>query len=267
MRQALLEPCEGQRQRRPMPLKSPRQFGHERAINGGIGPRHVGNDQDQAGGVLFGGLAHGVGPGVGQPTVHVGVGQADGHAAQVLDQRQPHHDGNGPQLAQLQRRYRLVGSHEGGYAHGINARVAVRDHLQRNVVHPGQALGRTAGQFRQAAAVALGQMALGQADLLFDQVEVVQQPFVGGGELAVLLHGFDQQRAGFAQQGLVFIQARQQLVLRAECAQHVRLGQRPAVRFHLHGVEQFRAQRRFALGGAKRGLAAGEQVDPLRGSL
>ncbi|MNV07011.1 hypothetical protein D3C71_974200 [compost metagenome] len=110
-------------------------------------------------------------------------------------------------------------------------------------------------------------MALGQADLLFDQVEVVQQPFVGGGELAVLLHGFDQQRAGLGQQGLVFIQARQQLVLRAEGAQHVRLGQRPAVRFHLHGVEQFRAQWRFALGGAQRGLAAGEQVDPLRGSL
>ncbi|MNV55090.1 hypothetical protein D3C71_1473140 [compost metagenome] len=263
----MLEPGQGQRQRRAVALQPAGQFGDKGAIHRRVRARHVGDHQDQAGRVVLRGFAHGVSPGVGQPAIHVGVGQPDRHAPQVFDQGQAHHDGDGPEFAQLQGLDPLISGHERTDPVGIDPRIAMRDHLQRDVVHPGQPLGRAGGQLGQAAAIALGQVPLGQPDLFFDQVEIVQQPFVGRGDLAALLHRLDQQRAGLGQQRLVFRQPGQQVVLRAEGTQGMFLRQRQAVGFHLLRIEQFRAQRRLALGGTERGFAAREQVYPFGGSL
>ncbi|MNX62128.1 hypothetical protein D3C86_930810 [compost metagenome] len=139
----------------------------------------------------------------------------------------------------------------------------MRDHLQRNVVYPRQAFGWARLQLWQATAVAFGQVPLGQPDLFFDQVEVVQQPFVGRCDLAVLPHRLHQQRAGLGQQRLVFGQPRQQRVRRARCAHQMRVRQGLAVLLHLQGAEQLRAQRRLAFRRAQRGLASSKQVYPL----
>ena len=56
------------------------------------------------------------------------------HAAQVFDQRQPQHDRDRPQLAQVQRRHALVRGQETAQAVEVDASVAVRNRFQRNVV-------------------------------------------------------------------------------------------------------------------------------------
>ncbi len=77
-------------------------------------------------------------------------GDPDSDATQILDQRQPQHDGDGPQFPQLQRRHRLVGRHETGKALGVDPAVAVRDRLEREIVDTWQP---DRGAVRQIGAV------------------------------------------------------------------------------------------------------------------
>jgi hypothetical protein len=55
-------------------------------------------------------------------------------------------------------------------------------------------------------------VAAGDADLLFDQVEIIEQPFRGRRDLAPLLDGGGQLVAGGIDDGGVFRQPRQQAV-------------------------------------------------------
>ena len=64
----------------------------------------------------------------------VGRGDARRDATQVLDQREPQHDRNRPQLAQQQRLDRLVGGNEAHQRAATDRAVAVRDELQREVI-------------------------------------------------------------------------------------------------------------------------------------
>jgi hypothetical protein len=65
-----------------------------------------------------------------------------GHAAQVFDQRQAQHDGDGPQLAQLQRGHFLIGVDEAAQRFGIDPAIAVRDDFQRDFVDARAAIRR-----------------------------------------------------------------------------------------------------------------------------
>ena len=89
-------------------------------------------------GSLLGDLHHLVRPGSGAVAVDRAGRDPRADAAQVLDQRQPQHDRNRPQLAELQRRHRLVGGDEAGQRLRVDAAVAVRDRLERDVVHARQ---------------------------------------------------------------------------------------------------------------------------------
>ena len=166
-------------------------------------------------GIVLGDVHHLVGPRIGPVPVDRAGRDPGADAAQVLDQRQPQHDRNRPQLAQLERRHRLVGRHEAGKALRVDPAVAVRDRLERDVVDARQPGGGPVRQARQLAAVPLGQVPLGRADLLFDQVEVVEQPFRGGRDAAVRRDRRRQQVADFDQDAFVLGQPRQQPVGRA----------------------------------------------------
>ena len=117
---------------------------------------------------------------------------------------------------------RLVGGDEAAEALRVDPAVAVRDRLQRDVVDARQPGRRAVRQARQFPAVAFGQVPLGRADLLFDQVEVVEQPFAGRRDPAVRRDRRGQQVAGFEQDALVLGQPREQLVRRAARRQPVR---------------------------------------------
>ena len=89
-------------------------------------------------------------------------------------------------------------------------------------------------------------MSLSRADLFFDQIEVVEQPFPGRRNPAVCLDGLGQQVADSKQDTFIFSQPRQKLVPRASRAQLVRTRQGLAMLLHLIGAEQLGSQRRLA---------------------
>ncbi len=84
-------------------------------------------------------------------------------------------------------------------------------------------------------------MLFGSADLFFDQIEIVEQPFCCRGDLPVILDGSRQQIAGLGDDDVVFSEPRQQLVACAPGTELVRAGQRLAVLLHLYRTEEFRA--------------------------
>ena len=137
--EALLDPGERQRQRGALSLQPARELGDERAHHRRVRARHVGDHQDQALRIVLGDLHHLVGPRVGPVALERPGGDARADAAQVLDQRQPQHDRDGPQLAQLERRHRLVGGDETRQALRVDPAVAVRDRFERDVVDARQA--------------------------------------------------------------------------------------------------------------------------------
>ena len=245
--QALRDPRQRQGQRRTLAAQAARQFCHEGGLQRRLGARHVGHRQDQAAGILFGDCGHLVGPGVSQITAGAAGGQTSGDTTQVFDQRQTQHDRNRPQLAQAQWRDLLVGSDEAAQVFRIDPAVAVRDGFQRDVVDARLTCRRSFSQARQLLAVTLRQMPLSRADLFFDQVEIIQQPFGRRRQLPVFLDCTGEDRAGVQQHRFIVRQAAQQLVAHTPLAHAVGLRQASAVMFHLYRAEQFGAQRQFVV--------------------
>ncbi|MDT4803918.1 hypothetical protein FQZ97_366840 [compost metagenome] len=257
----LLDPGQRQDQRGALALQAARQFGDERAGHRRFRARQVGHGEDHALGIALGGGAQAVGPVVGQVAV-VPVGHHPrGHAAQVLDQRQAQHDGDRPQLAEGQRHDALVSHDEAAQALAVDPPVAMGDGFQGDVVDPWQAGRRAIGQAWQLAAVALGQVFLRGADLFFDQVEVVQQPFRRRRGAPAGARRGGERRAAAGQDGLVVGQPREQRVRRRARAQAVLPGQLGAVAGHLLGTEQLGAQGRFVVEFPRRGAPVAQGRD------
>ena len=201
-------------------------------------------------GILLGYRRHLLRPDGGAVALDPRGGDPRTHAPQVLDESQAQHDGDGPQFAQLQRGHRLVGRHETSQALHVHPSIAVRDRFQRDVVHARQARRRAAAQAGQLPAVALRQVPPGRADLLLDQVEVVEQPFPCRDDAAVGRQRLGQKLAGFDQDSFVVGQPREQAIRSPSSRQLVRSGQGPPVLLHLVGAEQLGAQGRFVGGAA-----------------
>ncbi|MNI38234.1 hypothetical protein D3C73_923670 [compost metagenome] len=238
----LFYPRHGQYQRGALSVQSARQFRNEGWRHRRRRSRHVGNGQYHALGVALGHFDQSIGPVIGKVTV-IPVGHDPGrHAPQVLDQRQAQHDRDGPQLAQGQRRDGLIRGDETVQAWRVDPAIAVRDGFQGDVVDPRQACRGPFGQAWQLAAVAVGQVGPGGADVFFDQVEVVQQPFRRrGGASTGLLNGLERCAATFQQQ-LVVGQAAEQGVLSGKTPEHMLAGQDDAVVGHLLRIEQVGTQ-------------------------
>ena len=201
--EALLDPRQRQRQGCALSLQPARQLGDERAHHRRIRARHVRDHQDEALGVAIGDVEHLVRPAVRVAAVDRRGRDARSHAAQVLDQREAQHDRDRPQLPEREGAHRLVGRHEARECLRVDASVAVRDCLEREVVDARQPRRGPACEARQLAAVALGQVPPRRADLLVDQVEIVEQPFRGGRDAAVRRDGRGQEVANLDQDAFV----------------------------------------------------------------
>ncbi len=243
--QVLLDPRQRQRQRGAARVQPARQLGDEGRRHRRVGPRHVGDDQDQPLRVLLGHVEHAVGPAVGELALADRRGDAHGDAAQVLDQRQPQHDRDRPQLAELEHLDGLVRRDEAGQRAAAQATVAMRDGLQRQVIDPRQPRRRPGGQARQLAAVARRQVQLRGAYLFLDEVEVVEQPFAGRRDRPLQLGQARQLRRDVGQHRPVRRKARQQAVGGTGEDELVRRREALAVLRHLVGGEQLRSQRRL----------------------
>ena len=187
---------------------------------------------------MLGGLDHPVRPELGQTALFPASGDADPDPAQILDDGQTQHDGDRPQLAEAQVGDGLVGGDEAAQRFRINPSVAMRHGFQGNVVHARMADRWPAGQARQFAAVAFGQVALGSADLLFDEVKIVEQPFASRRDPAFFGSDGSQSATDIDQRIFVGRQPAEQTVGDGAGGEPVRGGQRLAVLRHLVGAVQ-----------------------------
>ena len=113
---------------------------------------------------------------VGRPACLARVDRLLRQAAQVLDEGELEHARPGPQLADRERRDRLVAVHEAEELLPVEAAVAVADQLHGHGVDARVAGELAGGELGQLAVVAARQVLAHVADLGGDQVVVVEQP-------------------------------------------------------------------------------------------
>jgi hypothetical protein len=211
------------------------------------GQRHVcmgelGQQVDQLPGLGFRRGKHAVGPGDRRVALLAALGDAHRDAAQIFQQRQLQHDREGPQLAQLQGLDGLVSGDELGGVVAVDAAIHVRDQFQCQVVDAGKAGRRPIGQPRQLSAVGARQVPARQADLLLDQVEVVEQPGLGWHDPLPRRRGGGHDVVRRQQNPGVVRQPWQQLVRPAPRFDSMLARQRDRVTFQLLDAEQLRTQ-------------------------
>jgi hypothetical protein len=174
-REALLEPRE---RRRRLRIQVPQAL---RELHGeGLREGRFGVALQQRGNLLRRGRLRGeepVGEGVGLLARGPARHDAPRRAPQVLHEHDAQRDRHRPQLADRQRLNALVGAHESAQQRGIEAAVGVRDEGPGHAEDARIAGEGPAGELRQLAVVAGRQIVADLADLLVDQVEVVDQPF------------------------------------------------------------------------------------------
>jgi hypothetical protein len=113
--------------------------------------------------------------------VALGTGTSDGDrkTAQVFDERQSQRDCDCPQLTYREWRDSLISSNESLQRVCVESRIVVRDYSQGDGVNSWVVFQFTAGEFRKLVVVALWQVLADLAELLFDDVIVVYEPFSG----------------------------------------------------------------------------------------
>src|SRR5207244_1716278 len=89
-------------------------------------------------------------------------------------------------LAQLQFGNSLVRSDEGRQRLRVQTAIDMRNQFERDVIDARVAGRGPAREPRKLAAISLGQMPPGHANLVFDDVEIVEEPFGRRRYLAIL---------------------------------------------------------------------------------
>ena len=255
-RKPLLDPGQWQRERGAVSLQPARQFGDERTHHRRVRARHIRNHQDQAVGIVFRDVQHLVRPYGGPAPVDGARGNSRADAAQILDQGQTQHDRDRPQFAHLEWRDRLVGYDKAGKALGVDSAIAMGDHFESEVVDPWESGGGPLRQAGKFAAITLWQMPLGRANLLVDQIKIVEQPFRSRRNAAIGSNRRCQQVTYPHQRDLVLGQPIKQLVGCASRRKPVRQREVPTVLLHLVGAEQLRPQWRLIPGILAKGVCS-----------
>ena len=183
--QSLLDPgqCEGQR--RALALQAAHELGHERCGHRRIRTCHVRDHQDQVLGIRVDGRDHPDRPAVGEIAIDASRRDTQRHPADVLNQGEPQHDRDRPELPEVQRRDTLIRRQEAAQAMQADSTISMRDRLERDVIDPREAGRGPLCQARELPAVVPRQVPLRGADLLLDQVKIIEQPFAGGRHAAV----------------------------------------------------------------------------------
>ena len=120
--------------------------------------------------------------GIGQQSLVVALDNLHGQPPHVFDQHNAQRDGHRPQLANHQRLHVLIGPHIARKHRPRHQTVGMRDIGPSQPKNPGISCKRTIFQLGQLAVIAGGQIILDLAQLLFDQMKVIKQPFCGGGD-------------------------------------------------------------------------------------
>ncbi len=243
-RQTLLEPPERRRRRRVLVAQPPRERGAEDVDerSGGGVPRGV-----ERRALVEAGREGTVGERVGLRGGAARAVELVGDASQILDEDDAQRDRDGPQLADRQQLDGLVGVEEALQDVRIEVAVGVRDERPRDAEDARVAGERTVLELRQLAIEAARKQRAHLADLLVDEVVVVEQPLRRRG-IGIAALGRQRARAiGREQRVGVVVQATvQRRHARRAPRDRLRRGEAAAVLLQPIDAEQLLADRRLA---------------------
>ncbi len=149
-------------------------------------------------------------PVVGQLDLVDPLHRAERHAPHALEEPEPEHRRNRPQLADGEGRHLLERADEAIDVVEVDASFAVRDEADRQLVHARIAGQRAARQLGELAIVAAREALVHLRDVLLHDVEVVEQPLAGGPDIDVLPKDLEQARVRRRQDALGPLQAREE---------------------------------------------------------
>src|SRR5581483_2774210 len=171
-REPLRQPSPGSGLRDGLIAQAVEDFDHERGRRLDAGRRALGS-----GFVTLFDEARGKGPG--RVAFLLGAKDLRGQPAKSLDQRQPQHDRNRPELADRERRDVLIGIHEAPQNVLIEPSGRVRDEVVGDDVHPRVAPPASVRQRRQLVVVLARKISTDFLDLRADDVVIVAEPLLG----------------------------------------------------------------------------------------
>ena len=111
--------------------------------------------------------------------------------AQILDQHDPQRDRDRPQLTDGQRLNALIGAHELAQRFRIETAVGMGNKSPGQAEHARIAIEGPAGKLGQQPIESRREVLAHLADLIFDEVVVIDQPFGSGGDRAAVGHRRD----------------------------------------------------------------------------
>ncbi len=161
-----------------------------------------------------------------------------GEPAQLVDQRDPQHDRDRPQLADVEGDAALVGADVADERLQVEASGRVRHEIPRQREDARVAGVLPAGQLRQLEVVLARQILADGAHLILDDVVVVSQPVFRGDRLRGSRRG-GQEVVGFVEELRILVEQRNQRAAARRIGRTlVQGGQRRRVRFELLLAEQ-----------------------------
>lgn len=99
-----------------------------------------------------------------------------GETSEVFDQHDPQCDCNRPKLANRQRLYLLIGTHEMTQHLAVEVAVCVCHERPGHTEHPGVSFERAVSQLWQLPVIAKRQIGADSTNLPLDEVVIVDQP-------------------------------------------------------------------------------------------
>ena len=172
-------------------------------------------------------------------------------APQIFDEHDADSDGHGPEFADGERLHALIRGDESAQHLGIEAAVGMRDEGPGDSVNTRIALQVAGGEFRQLAVKAGRQVFADFPELLIDDIEIVDQPFGGGGDGVVLLDGSREFLVALKEHAAVFHDARRERFATSDSRFNgLRGGKSFGVLLEPLDAEQFGANRFFENGRA-----------------
>ncbi len=150
---------------------------------------------------------HPFGEGVGLCALAPRDFHAAGEAPEVLDQRDAERDGNRPQLADRQRRDRLVRVEEILERLHVGAAVGVGDERCGDRVDARVTAELSPGKVRKLPLVVRGKVLTDFADLVEDEMEIVEEPFGSRRDGLAALGPRDDRRVNHPELAVVLLEA------------------------------------------------------------
>jgi hypothetical protein len=257
--EAVLDPALHGRQLRALPVHPGAKLFDELVAEGrGRGGHFRENVQDPR--LLFARSEETIGPEIGEVSVPATAGDMLRDPSEAFDQPESEHDGHGPQFTQREGADRLVRGDKVPHAFRIDMPVRVGNQFESDGIDPGKPRFRSIEETRQFPAVGLRKMPARGADLLLDEIEVVQEPFSGRSDVPGLGIGGRHEIIDLGQDLLIFRQSQQQSVRPAFRVDAVFVGHRHRMLAQLLDAEKFIPHRE---GTGSRDALAGHPFSPL----